>query len=159
MKNILLALLTALAATGCAVNNFSNSQNQARMYVADERPKALSGSIKWTAYYQGFINLANSFPDSTPGKYNLIAEMTEGLNMAREFEAGRISKEDFYKWRETGNAAAAARAAQATKTRAQCEYEAKSASASVQATGRSGINFDQLFKERELFELCMKTKQ
>ncbi len=129
------------------------------MYIAAERPKALAGSIKWTSYYQSFINLLNSFADSTPGKYNLIAEMTEGLNMAREFEAGRISKEEFYKWRETGNAAAAARAAQATKTRAQCEYEAKSASAGVQATGRSGINFDQLFKERELFELCMKTKQ
>jgi hypothetical protein len=158
MKNFILALSIILA-TGCAATNINNAENQARMYMAEERPKALSGTIKWTAYYQGFINLANSFPDSTPGKYNLIAEMTEGLNMARGYEAGRISKDEFFKWREAGNAAAAARASQAAKTRAQCEYEAKSASASVQATGRSGINFDQLFKERELFELCMKSKQ
>lgn len=156
-KAILVIAIAILG--GCATAPSNPAQNQVIMYIAEERPKAIAGTIKWTTYYQGAINLANTYPDSAPGKFQLIAEMTEALGMARQYEAGRISKEEFYKWREDGNAATAARAAKAANTRAQCEYEAKSASAGVQATGRSGINFDQLFKERELFELCMKTEQ
>jgi hypothetical protein len=157
MKTIFFVLLFALVA-GCATNP-NIARNQLMLYIAEERPKALAGTITWTSFYQGQMNLAKSFPDSLNGKYELIADMTEALNMAQQYESGKISKEDFYKWRETGNAASAAKAAQSEKNRAQCEYEARAASASVQATGRSGINFDQIFKERELFELCMRAKQ
>ena len=40
----------------------------------------------------------------------------------------------------------------------QCEYEAKSATASMPNNSRSGVNFEQMFKEKELFNLCMKNK-
>jgi len=41
----------------------------------------------------------------------------------------------------------------------ECTYEAKKGAASVQATGRSGLNFDQMYKEEELFNLCMASKR
>lgn len=41
----------------------------------------------------------------------------------------------------------------------ECTFEAKKAAAAVQPSGRSGFNFDQLFKEQELFNLCMASKQ
>lgn len=41
----------------------------------------------------------------------------------------------------------------------ECTFEAKKAAAAVQPSGRSGLNFDQLFKEQELFNLCMASKQ
>jgi hypothetical protein len=41
----------------------------------------------------------------------------------------------------------------------ECTFEAKKGAAAVQATGRSGLNFDQFFKEQELFNLCMASKQ
>jgi hypothetical protein len=41
----------------------------------------------------------------------------------------------------------------------ECGYEAKKATASMPNTSRSGINFEQMFKEKELFNLCMQGKQ
>jgi hypothetical protein len=41
----------------------------------------------------------------------------------------------------------------------ECTFEAKKGAAAVQSTGRSGLNFDQFFKEQELFNLCMASKQ
>lgn len=41
----------------------------------------------------------------------------------------------------------------------ECTYEATKGAAAVQATGRSGINFDQMYKEEELFNLCMASKR
>jgi hypothetical protein len=79
--------------------------------------------------------------------------------MAQEYEAGRISKVDFYKWREDSNAKAQASNASFQKNKAQCEYEAKAGAAGVKDTGHSGLNLDQVFKENELFNLCMKAKQ
>ena len=58
-----------------------------------------------------------------------------------------------------GNSRAASQKTSYEKNRAQCEYEAKSGSAGVRDTGRSGLNFDQMFKEKELFELCMRARQ
>lgn len=41
----------------------------------------------------------------------------------------------------------------------KCKFEATKGAAAVQASGTSGINFDQIFKEWELFSLCMKSEQ
>jgi hypothetical protein len=40
----------------------------------------------------------------------------------------------------------------------ECNYESKKGAAAVQATGRSGLNLDQMYKEIELFNLCMDSK-
>tara|TARA_R110000868_G_C10947192_1_gene767527 strand:- start:2332 stop:2613 length:282 start_codon:yes stop_codon:yes gene_type:complete len=41
----------------------------------------------------------------------------------------------------------------------ECDYEAKKATASMPNNSRSGINFEQMYKEKELFNLCMRNKQ
>lgn len=139
--------------SGCVTNPSVNVAQAANAYVAENRPKAMSGSIKWSTYYEGLVELAKK-SQSIP-----VSDWIEAVNMAKEFEAGRISKDDFYRWREEGNARAKLQNDVNQKNRAQCEYEAKTGAAAVQATGRSGLNFDQMFKERELFELCMKARQ
>lgn len=153
MKKIIFAALAATLLSGCVTNPSVNATQVANVYVAENRPKAMSGSITWSTYYQGLIDIAKQTQSGQ------LSDWIEALNMAKEFEAGRISKDDFYKWREAGNTRVASQNAINQKNRAQCEYEAKSGAAAVQATGRSGLNFDQMFKEKELFELCMKARQ
>jgi hypothetical protein len=80
------------------------------------------------------------------------------INVAKEYEGGRLTKEEFYKWREASNAKAEAKNNTNQKNQAQCEYEAKVGAAGVRDTGRSGLNLDQIYKEKELFDLCMKAK-
>ena len=127
--------------------------------MAENRPKALSGALSWSAYYAGVIVILEKIPLNVEGRNDEINSWRESLSMAKEYEAGRISKEDFYKWRQDANTKAEAKQSKNQKTRALCEYEAKAGAAGVQDTGRSGLNFDQMFKEKELFELCMKAKQ
>jgi hypothetical protein len=153
MTKLIFLALFGMLLSGCVTNPSVNAAQAANVYVAENRPKAMSGSIKWSTYYEGLVELAkqsNSFQ---------LSDWIEAVNMAKEFEAGRISKEDFYKWREDGNARVKLQNSVNQKNRAQCEYEAKAGAAAVQATGRSGLNLDQMFKEKELFELCMKAKQ
>lgn len=159
MKKLLLSTLFATLLSGCVTNPVAKYTDEHNLYVAENRPKAMAGSLSWSSYYAGGLAVAESVPPNIPGRMDAIIRWRESINMAREYEAGRISKEDFYKWREAGNARVEAQNATYKKNRAQCEYEAKAGAAAVQATGRSGLNFDQMFKERELFELCMNAKQ
>jgi hypothetical protein len=153
MKKVIFLSLAAMLLSGCVTNPSVNATQVASVYVAENRPKAMSGSINWSTYYQGLIDIAKQTQSVQ------LSDWIEALNMAKEFEAGRISKEDFHKWREAGNLRVATQNAVNQKNRAQCEYEAKTGAAAVQATGRSGLNFDQMFKEKELFELCMRARQ
>ena len=41
----------------------------------------------------------------------------------------------------------------------ECTYEAKKGAAAVNVPGRSGLNLEQMFKENELFNLCMQVKE
>lgn len=158
-KKLLLTISVLFILSGCVTNPLVKYVEDAKYYTAANRPKALGGSIQWSTYYEGMLAIAQQVPANTPGRSNLISDWTEALNMAKEFESGRISKEAFFKWREDNNSKAASNSSAYEKNRAQCEYEAKSGAAAVRDTGRSGLNFDQVFKERELFELCMRAKQ
>ncbi len=158
MKNFLFALF-ALLLSGCVTNPATQYFDDAKMYVAENRPKAMGGVISWSSYYTGGLAIAERIPPHIQGRINQISIWREAISMANEFEAGRITKEDFYKWREAGNAKDEAENIAYKNNQARCEYEAKTGAAAVQATGRSGLNFDQMFKEKELFELCMKAKK
>jgi hypothetical protein len=153
MKKAIFCGLFAMLLSGCVTNPSVNAMQAANAYVAENRPKAMGGSIKWSTYYEGLVELAKQAQSAQ------VSDWIEAVNMAKEFEAGRISKEDFYKWREEGNARVKLQNSVNQKNRAQCEYESKAGAAAVQATGRSGLNLDQMFKEKELFELCMKARQ
>ena len=160
-KSIYLGLiyLLALFMSGCVTNPAIQIQNEYSLYIAENRPKALGGTIKWSDYYSGGLAIAERIPPNMNGRMNQIITWRESINMAKEYESGRITKEEFYKWRDDSNARANSQNLANQKNRAQCEYEAKAGAAAVQATGRSGINFDQMFKEQELLDLCMKAKQ
>jgi hypothetical protein len=158
MKKIVFVLFVFLL-SGCVTNPVAQYHDEAKMYVAENRPKALGGVMAWSSYYAGVLAIAEKIPPHIQGRTNQISTWREAINMAKEYEAGRITKEDFYKWREAGNARDEAQNVAYKNNQARCEYEAKTGAAAVQATGRSGLNFDQMFKEKELFELCMKARQ
>lgn len=158
-KKLALIASVSLLLSGCVTNPVTKYNEEISLYIAENRPKALGGSMPWSKFYEGALAITQQIPTNAAGRSVPISFWLEALNMAKEYEAGRMTKEAFYKWREEGNAKNAAQAAAAQKNRAQCEYEAKAGSAAVRDTGRSGINFDQIYKERELFELCMKAKQ
>lgn len=158
-KKLLFIFAAIFVLSGCVTNPLVQYVDDVKYYTAQNRPKALGGSIQWSTYYEGALAIAQQIPVNTPGRSSQISDWTEALSMAKEYEAGRITKEQFFKWREDGNSRAASQKTSYEKNRAQCEYEAKSGSAGVRDTGRSGLNFDQMFKEKELFELCMRARQ
>jgi len=149
----------ALFISGCVTNPSIQFSNEINLYIAENRPKALGGSMAWSAYYAGGLAISEKIPPTIQARMPHIIMWRESISMANEYEAGRITKEEFYKWREDGNARMKLENEANQKNRAQCEYEAKTGAAAVQATGRSGLNFDQMFKEKELFELCMRARQ
>ena len=159
MKHFNLLLLFLSILVGCAINPTVKYVEEMKLYIAENRPLALSGTIKWTAYYEGGLLIAKKIPPNIQGRSDAISDWLESINVAKEYEAGHLTKEEFYKWREVTNAKADATNNSNRKNQAQCEYESKVGAAGVRDTGRSGINFDQMFKEIELFDLCMKTKQ
>ena len=152
-------MLFVLLLSGCVTNPMVQIRDEAKMYVAENRPKVMGGVLAWSSYYAGILAIAEKIPPHIPGRMDQISSWREAINMAKEYEAGRITKEDFYKWREESNAKEEAQSVAYKNNQARCEYEAKTGAAAVQATGRSGLNFDQMFKEKELFELCMRAKQ
>lgn len=158
-KKSILILSVLFLLSGCVTNPLVKYVEEVKYYTAANRPKALGGSMPWSTYYEGALSIAQQIPVNTPGRSNQISDWTEALNMAKEYESGRISKEAFFKWREDSNSKSASQSKAYEKNRAQCEYEAKSGAAAVRDTGRSGLNFDQMYKENELFELCMRAKQ
>ena len=158
-KKIFLISSVLVLLAGCVTNPMVKYVDDIKYYTAMNRPKALGGSMQWSSYYEGALAIALQLPANTPGRSVQVSDWTEALNMAREYEAGRITKEAFFKWREDSNSRASSQSSAYEKNRAPCEYEARAGAAAVRDTGRSGLNFDQLYKERELFELCMKAKQ
>lgn len=159
MKKIALILFIALWLSGCITNPATQFNEELRTHTSVNRPKAMGGTITWSEYYSGALAIAERIPSNVPSRFETISSIREAISMAQEYEAGRISKEDFYKWRESLNAKAESNKIANQKNSAQCEYEAKAGAAAVRDTGRSGLNFDQMYKEKELFELCMRAKQ
>lgn len=78
--------------------------NELMTYTSVNRPKAMGGTITWSAYYLGALTIAEKISSSAKNQLYLVSSFREGIGMAQEYEAGRISKEDFEKWRESMNA-------------------------------------------------------
>jgi hypothetical protein len=78
--------------------------NELMAYTAVNRPRAMGGTITWSSYYSGAFTIAEKISSSVKNQLYLVSAFREGIGMAQEYEAGRISKEDFEKWRENMNA-------------------------------------------------------
>jgi hypothetical protein len=88
---LLASLFLVASLAGCAYAEHQQAVRHVHSYVADKRPMAERGDIKWSDYYKGlynFLSAANA-PGATLGQAN------EMIRVAGNYEAGRISKEDF----------------------------------------------------------------
>jgi len=82
----------------------STIANELMAYMAANRPRAMGGTITWSSYYIGALTITEKISSSVNNQLYLVSAFREGIGMAQEYEAGRISKEDFEKWRESMNA-------------------------------------------------------
>ena len=169
MKKYFLMIFTVLLMTGCA-NQTKLKLDDLRNTANEMKPKAEAGTIKWSDYYQIMVDKVKELPPTLNGRDKEIQEYYYGIEMAKKYESGQMSKEDFYKWRESSNASSAQRSEQFNKAKAECEYEAVSRANPNSSVEYGGNNINRklsssitggyeiAMRQNEIFALCMKAK-
>jgi len=170
IKQIGAGLLLAIGLVGCATNPSQQAILQVQEYVMVNRPKAELGVMKWTDYYTGVIEQLKSMPNTVMDKNMQLSGYYYGLEMAKKYEAGEISKDEFYKWRSESNSKASDYAKNFNQVKAECEFESVSRAnpnSSVEYAGNN-INrklssaitggYEIAMRQAEIFQLCMKAK-
>lgn len=88
---LIAALIAVAVLAGCAT--YSDQQMASRhlqTYIADKKPLAERGELKWSEYYKGLYNF--SMWANAPG--DVLSRINEMTRVAEDFEAGRISRSD-----------------------------------------------------------------
>jgi hypothetical protein len=104
MKSLILIIVSAVAITGCTTPS-RNSEIDPRFaalktYSTEYRPKAVAGEIAWSDYYNGAYQRA--LASNVPGEH--LALINQMIWNSEQFEAGKISKEEFT-YRQRDNSA------------------------------------------------------
>lgn len=103
------AILLSLAIlNGCAAAP-SLQYQEYKSYVAENLPRAKSGELKWSEYFNAVYSKASAA--NAPG--DTLRQMNEAIRMAQRYEAGTITKEEFDYQRRAGHAEALVAAEQA----------------------------------------------
>jgi hypothetical protein len=89
MKKIALLIIVA-ALTGCAAP-INPGVTAYRSYIAENRPLAEGGSLKWSAYYEGLYSksMAAGAPDY------MLNGANEMIDFAHQYESGAITQDQF----------------------------------------------------------------
>ena len=162
-------LLLTLTMIGCA-NPIQMKLDDIRNTVNDLRPKAEAGSMKWSEYYKILVDKMKELPPTLNNRDADIQSFNYGVELAKKYEAGEITKEEFYKWRMEATANSKERVEKFNKIKAECEYESVSRAnpnSSVEYAGNN-INrkmssaitggYEIAMRQNEIFALCMKSK-
>jgi len=169
MKNILVILFVVISLIGCA-NPVQTKMEGIKDTINELRPKAEAGTLKWSEYYQIIVDKMKTLPSTVADRDAEIQEYYYGIEIAKKYESGLMSKEDFYKWREDSNAKSKERGDKFNKMKAECEYEAVSRAnpnSSVEYAGNNINNkmasaisggYEIAMRRNEIFTLCMKSK-
>ncbi len=101
MKKTTFIFFAVLMLVACSANQVVTGWVDT--YSKDNIPRAEAGEIKWSDYYQGVLSRVERLPDSVTVKSSMVTEYSEGVAMSKKYEAGQLSKADFFKWRETAS--------------------------------------------------------
>jgi hypothetical protein len=155
---------------GCAVNPTQQVVAKINEHAAINKPKAELGVLKWSVYYGEMLELVKTLPSNVPQKNLEMTQYSYGIEMAKKYEAGEISKDDFYKWRADSNDKSSEFSKNFNQAKAECDFEAVSRAnpnSSVEYGGNN-INrklssaitggYEVAMRQVEIFQLCMKAK-
>jgi len=124
MKRIILVVVLATL-LGCAVPT-NPGVTAYRSYIAENRPLAEAGTLKWSAYYEGLYSksLAAGAPDY------MLNGANDMIDFARQYESGEITQDQFHHHRRAMQASVTGRS-QADAERAQAEYQRRASAVAV----------------------------
>jgi len=159
----------AILLFGCA-SPIGLKVEEYRNTVNEMKPKAEAGTLKWSVYYQMAIDKLKEMPPTVHGRDREIQEYYYGIEMAKKYESGEISKEEFYKWRAGSNGRTAEAVDKFNRVKAECEFEAVSRANPNPSNDYAGNNinrrlssaitggYEVAMRQSQIFELCMKAK-
>lgn len=124
MKKLSIVLTVILC--GCATPGRSPQAQAFEAYIAENRPKAEQGAMKWSAYFEGAYQ--HALETSQPGWY--LRSIGHMIKSAREYEAGSITLDEF-KDRRRAEQADNAEKRQVAAEKVQAERSARYAAAAA----------------------------
>ena len=94
MYRLALTLVLAFFITACASPQQQAQVAEFRSWQASRQAQAMAGQVQWSVYYSELWGRMNQLPNN-PQKPAMMASTAELIPIARSYEAGRITKEQF----------------------------------------------------------------
>lgn len=94
MYRLALTLILALFITACASPQQQAQVAEFRSWQASRQAQARAGQVQWSVYYSELWSRINQLPND-PQKPLMMATTAELIPIARRYEAGQITKEQF----------------------------------------------------------------
>ena len=94
MYRLALTLVLAFFITACASPQQQAQVAEFRSWQASRQAQAMAGQVQWSVYYSELWGRMNQLPHN-PQKPAMMASTAELIPIARSYEAGRITKEQF----------------------------------------------------------------
>jgi len=94
MTRLLLSLITALLLGACASPQQRAKVEDFQKWSENRQSQARTGQIPWSTYYSELWSRMNSLP-SDPQKPLMLETTARLIPLARQYEAGQISKDQF----------------------------------------------------------------
>jgi hypothetical protein len=94
MYRLALTLVLAFFITACASPQQQAQVAEFRSWQASRQAQARAGQVQWSVYYSELWGRMNQLPND-PQKPLMMATTAELIPIARRYEAGQITKEQF----------------------------------------------------------------
>ena len=94
MFRLALTLVLAFFITACASPQQQAQVAEFRSWQASRQAQARAGQVQWSVYYSELWSRMNQLPND-PQKPLMMATTAELIPIARRYEAGQITKEQF----------------------------------------------------------------
>lgn len=94
MSRLLLAFITTLILSACASPQHRAQVDEFQKWRTNRNYQAQTGQIPWSTYYSELWSRMNNLP-SDPQKPLMLETTAKLIPLARQYEAGQISKNQF----------------------------------------------------------------
>jgi hypothetical protein len=94
MYRIVFTMVLAFLLNACASPQQQAQVAEFRSWQSSRQAQAMAGQVQWSVYYSELWGRMNQLPHN-PQKPAMMASTAELIPIARSYEAGRITKEQF----------------------------------------------------------------
>jgi len=95
MYRLALTLVLVFFITACASPQQQAQVAEFNSWLTNRNAQAMAGQVMWSVYYSELWNRVNQQPNN-PQKLTIMATAAELIPIARSYEAGQITKEQFH---------------------------------------------------------------